>query len=199
MGDAVFFNGSSWISSAGANQGNQPDTSPSQWALLAQQGANGAQGAQGVPGAAGPPGPQGAQGVPGPTGPAGPQGPQGLTGAAGPAGPQGLTGARGPAGPRGAPGPAGPTGPQGPPGPPPTYVTVAQNYVGTINLTCPAGFVAVTASCNQGASIVLNGQLPSPPAGAWVSFLTPNAANATGVHCNIGGGLRSQALLRCSK
>ncbi|HEY6253397.1 MAG TPA: hypothetical protein VI685_25855 [Candidatus Angelobacter sp.] len=153
----MFFNGSSWISSAGANQGNQPDTSPSQWALLAQQGATGA---QGVPGAAGPPGPQGAQGVPGPTGPA---------------------------------------GPQGPPGPPPTYVTVAQNYVGTINLTCPAGFVAVTASCNQGASVVLNGQLPSPPAGAWASFLTPSAANATGVHCNIGGGLRSQALLRCSK
>jgi len=100
IGDTVFFNGSSYISLVSSNTGNEPDTSPTQWGLLAQQGATGAQGPQGLTGAIGPAGPMGATGPAGPVGPAGP---------IGPAGPAGPTGANGPQG------PAGPQGPQGPP------------------------------------------------------------------------------------
>jgi hypothetical protein len=57
-GDAVFFNGSSYISLSGGNTGNTPPAAP--WALLAQQGATG-----GV-------GPKGSTGSTGSTGPAGP-------------------------------------------------------------------------------------------------------------------------------
>ena len=55
----MFYNGSSYVSLTNGNIGNQPNTSPTQWALLAQQGATGATG---------------------PAGPAGPQGPQGPAG-----------------------------------------------------------------------------------------------------------------------
>src|SRR5579871_2994674 len=102
MGDAVFYNGSSYISLVANNQGNEPDTSTTQWAVLAQQGATGAagpQGAQGLTGAMGPQGPAGPQGVPGPAGAAGPAGPMGSPGpqgSAGPAGPQGAVGPQGP-------------------------------------------------------------------------------------------------------
>src|SRR5213593_4604023 len=76
-GDAVFFNGSSYISLVEANDGNQPDTSVA-WALLAQQGLTGATGTQGL---------EGAQGPAGAIGPDGPQGPQGIQGPQGVAGP----------------------------------------------------------------------------------------------------------------
>src|SRR6185503_1094914 len=72
-GDAVFFNGSSYISLSNGNTGNTP-TSGAPWALLAQQGATGPQGLLGLQG------PQGLQGV---------QGPQGLQGLQGPVGPTG--------------------------------------------------------------------------------------------------------------
>ena len=85
LGDAVFFNGSSYISLVSSNINHQPDTAPAQWSLLSQQGATGA------------------------TGPAGPTGATGVTGAAGP------VGAPGPAGPAGSTGATGPQGPQGPP------------------------------------------------------------------------------------
>jgi len=65
LGDAVSFNGSSYISLVAGNVGFQPDISNVKWALLAQAGATGA------------------------TGPAGPTGPTGATGATGPAGPAG--------------------------------------------------------------------------------------------------------------
>jgi hypothetical protein len=71
-----------------SNSANEPDTSPTQWAVLAAKGDTGATGAQG------------------------PQGIQGLTGATGSTGPQGV---QGPAGDTGATGAAGATGPQGPP------------------------------------------------------------------------------------
>ena len=99
-GDTVFFNGSAYISLTGSNTGNTPSSSPTQWALLAQQGSTGTTGATGVPG------PQGLQGL---TGAQGPAGPTGATGAAGPQGTTGPTGATGPQGPQGS------TGPQGPP------------------------------------------------------------------------------------
>jgi hypothetical protein len=94
IGGAVFFQGSSYISKVNSNLNNQPDLSPTQWALLAQQGGVGPTGPTGVTGAQGP------QGI---------QGPTGLTGATG------ATGAQGPLGPTGATGTQGATGPQGPP------------------------------------------------------------------------------------
>jgi hypothetical protein len=90
--DVVCFNGSSWFSLVGKNQGNAPDVSAAYWTLVARKGDTGAAGPTGL------------------QGPAGPAGTQGNTGAAGPAGPQGDTGAAGPQG------PVGPQGPQGPPG-----------------------------------------------------------------------------------
>jgi hypothetical protein len=88
VSDAVNFNGSSYVSiQAGTN--HQPDTSPSFWSSLAQEGATGAAGASGASGPQGPQGPTGATGATGSAGPAGatgPQGPQGASGATGPAG-----------------------------------------------------------------------------------------------------------------
>jgi Collagen triple helix repeat (20 copies) len=128
-----------------------------------------------------------------------------VDGAPGPAGPPGLQGPAGPAGAKGAVGPTGPqgpVGPQGPAGPAGTtgYVTVAQNYTGSIDLTCPAGYKAVVASCRAGLDTVINDRAPSPPGGSWASYLVPSAAAATGVHCSLAGlQPQSQALLRCSK
>jgi hypothetical protein len=86
------------------------------------------------------------------------------------------------------------------PGPPAIIaVSVAKNYAGLTNLSCPAGYTAIVASCDAGASVVINGQGPAPPAGAWLSWLTPTASAATGVHCNLGNAaLQSQAILRCA-
>ena len=47
LNDAVFYNGSSYVSLQGSNTGNEPDTSASFWSLLAQQGARCATGAAG--------------------------------------------------------------------------------------------------------------------------------------------------------
>jgi hypothetical protein len=110
----------------------------------------------------------------------------------------------GPQGPTGPQGPQGPTGPQGPQGPSgvTAYFTVTQNYITSVDLICPSGYMAVAATCDAGASVVLHGQLPSPPTGTWVSYLTPSTPNdsaATGLHCSIGTGVSSQANLRCSK
>ena len=85
VNDGVQFNGTSYIA-VQAGTGQQPDTSPTFWSVLAQEGGTG------PAGATGPAGPQG------PSGSAGPTGPQGVTGANGLTGPQGPTGASGPAG-----------------------------------------------------------------------------------------------------
>lgn len=107
-------------------------------------------------------------------------------------------GPQGPPGPQGPQGPQGPAGPQGPSGIT-SYVTVAQNYTTSADLACPSGYMAVAATCDAGASVILHAQTPAPPAGSWASYLTPNASSATGLHCNIGTGVSSQANLRCSK
>ncbi|MDE1175683.1 MAG: DNRLRE domain-containing protein [Edaphobacter sp.] len=83
LGDAVFFNGSSYVSLVGGNTAHQPNTAPTFWSPLAQQGAAGAAGT------AGPIGPQGLQGIQGVVGPAGSTGATGAAGAAGATGPQG--------------------------------------------------------------------------------------------------------------
>ena len=77
LNDAVFYNGSAYVSLQGANTGHQPDTSVTFWSLVAQQGAIGPSGPSGPAGSIGPIGPQGATGA---TGPAGPQGPAGSGG-----------------------------------------------------------------------------------------------------------------------
>ena len=92
LGDAILYNGSSYISLTGDNTGNPPDVSPDDWDLLAQRGDTGATGPAGVQG------PMGEQGPPGPPGPAGPEGPVGPQGPAGPQGPQGPKGADGTSG-----------------------------------------------------------------------------------------------------
>ncbi len=109
-GDAVSFNGSSYISLIDSNTGNPPDTSPTDWDLIAQRGDTGATGPTGATGATG------EQGPVGPQGPAGPTGAQGEQGPIGPQGPQGPPGPIGPIGPMGPPGPPGPQGPAGPAG-----------------------------------------------------------------------------------
>ena len=79
-GDAVSFNGSSYISLASGNTGNEPDISASVWSVMAAQGAAGPAGVMGAPGATGPTGPTGTTGAVGPTGATGPQGSPGLNG-----------------------------------------------------------------------------------------------------------------------
>jgi hypothetical protein len=69
-GDAVRFNGTSYVSLIGGNTGIQPDSSDS-WDVLAEKGD------QGLPG---PPGPTGAPGPTGPTGATGPPGADGVSG-----------------------------------------------------------------------------------------------------------------------
>src|SRR5215472_7717801 len=88
-GDAVFYNGSSYVASA-ATTGTAPPAAP--WQLLAQQGATGAQGPQGNVGPTGPQGATGATGAQGATGATGPQGPQGAQGATGATGATGVPG-----------------------------------------------------------------------------------------------------------
>lgn len=115
--DAVFRNGSSYRSLAGANQGNDPESSPGSWGLLAPEGSPGATGATGPQGASGPQGNQGPDGSIGTQGPDGPAGPQGSPGSQGPDGPIGNPGPQGPAGNQGPDGPQGLIGFQGPQGP----------------------------------------------------------------------------------
>ena len=105
INDAVSLGGTSYLSLTADNLNNPPDSSPSDWAILALEGA------------AGPTGAAGATGATGATGSAGATGPQGVTGTTCAAGNTGTTGATGPTGPTGAvstvPGPAGPTGSTG--------------------------------------------------------------------------------------
>jgi hypothetical protein len=123
-------------------------------------------------------------GPPGPAGPAGPTGPAGQKGDTGSPGPQGLQGVPGPTGPSGA----------------ATMTTVQVNYSGSVNASCPAGYYVVAASCNSGASVVINGQTPAPPGGVYGDYLTPSVGAATGVYCNLGSVFNSsQAVLRCGK
>jgi hypothetical protein len=50
QGDIVAYNSSSYVSLINSNTGNEPDTNPSDWALLAAQGPTGATGATGAAG-----------------------------------------------------------------------------------------------------------------------------------------------------
>ena len=114
--DSVSFNGSSYVSLVDSNTGNSPDSSPAEWALIAQKGdraipapmvltvPHGSAGRAGCRRTARTAGCRGADGPAGATGATGAQGPQGPIGPIGPQGPAGATGATGAQGP---PGPAG--------------------------------------------------------------------------------------------
>ena len=138
--DAVGYGGASYFCIANIGPvPTTPDLDPTNWALLASQGAVGQQGAQG---------PQGLQGIQGPSGAAaaqGIQGVQGLTGPTGATGPQGLPGAQGVAGVNGAQGPIGPTGPTGA-----TGAQGIQGVQGTAGTVGPAGLTWVGIWSNLG-------------------------------------------------
>ena len=127
---------------------------PLTWSQTGQTGPSGATGAQGPTGPAGQQGPTGQSGPQGQKGDTGPQGAVGATGLAGAPGPKGDTGDPGTDGAQGQTGPTGPTGPAGPPGPTgsgavklanptPQQVTVPAGTQQTVDVTCPAGAVAI--------------------------------------------------------
>jgi len=92
LNDSVSYRGSTYISLSGylyssPNTGNEPDTSPINWGLLASIGGVGPQGPIGPAGTAGARGPIG---LTGPAGTTGPQGPAGPTGQAGVPGANGI-------------------------------------------------------------------------------------------------------------
>jgi hypothetical protein len=92
--DGVSYNGSSYVAIA-TNVNHPPDTHPTEWQLIAQQGAVGPTGPQGVIGPAGPTGSQGPTGATGSQGPAGATGPPGPTTVSGDAGNTAMLGTDG--------------------------------------------------------------------------------------------------------
>jgi len=88
--DAVGFNGASWfcLNAVGPSASN-PLIDPTNWALLASEGAVGPAGPTGASGVAG------AAGATGPQGPTGSTGSQGIQGITGPTGAQGIQGIQG--------------------------------------------------------------------------------------------------------
>jgi hypothetical protein len=81
-----------------------------------------------------------------------------------------------------------------------SFVTVGRRYTGVVDLSCPAGYVAVVATCNQDVSTVIHDRSIAPVIGSWVFYLTPNASAATGVHCDLVSPFSSStAFIRCVK
>ncbi|KQQ14670.1 hypothetical protein ASF53_08565 [Methylobacterium sp. Leaf123] len=124
-------------------------------------GPQGSAGLQGPPGAAGPkgePGPKGEQGPKGETGPKGEAGLAGPPGAPGPKGDQGLkgeAGAKGERGPKGDPGPKGETAATVSA---PFRVVRARACTDTgCALSCDAGEVLASATCQTGGAATLDG------------------------------------------
>ncbi len=183
IGDAVSFNGSSYIALL-PSTGVTPVVGLN-WSIMASQGI------QGLIGPAGPIGPQGIQGL---IGPEGPIGLTGLTGPAGPLGPQGIPGLLGPEGPIGLTGPAGPIGPQGLQGIPGVGgVLAAVSAIGT------GGTVNSVTGLVCGSNSVLTGSSISHTAGTDTFTLsdaglyrvefsaTPLAAVAAGFQVQLNG------------
>ncbi|GGG83898.1 DNRLRE domain-containing protein [Edaphobacter dinghuensis] len=182
-GDAVFYNGSSYISLQNANTGNQPNTTPAQWSLLAEQGAAGATGAAGLQG---PIGPQGIQGLQGPIGPIGP------TGAAGIQGPIGPTGTTGVAGPTGATGATGPAGPQGPTGPPMSFVGTWNNStiynIGNAVYENGTSYIALATNLGVDPAVDVAGS-----GGTWAVLAKAGSAGTVSVGTTVTGASGTSA------
>jgi Collagen triple helix repeat (20 copies) len=174
--DVVVFASSGYVATA-ANTAQEPDTSPSFWALMVPPGPTGATGA------VGPQGPQGPVGPIGLTGPAGPTGPQGVAGPVGATGAQGPQGPVGPIGPTGAIGATGPVGPQGPAGP--TGMTGAQGPVGATGPSGPTGPAGPTGPPGAGGFFGTNIAIP---AGQGTFFVAPNGTNQVDAEATSVGG-----------
>jgi concanavalin A-like lectin/glucanase superfamily protein/collagen triple helix repeat protein len=177
-GDAVAFNGSSYVSLTNTNTGNVPDTSPASWGLIAQRGNTGATGNQGLIGPQGATGATGAQGPIGPSGPVGSQGPTGATGAQGPVGPPGPVGPQGPTGVIGATGTAGANGTSG--------SAIGGNYPNTGNNNFLMPWGATTSGTEANVSV----PLPSGTASKLVVNLTaaPGAGGSATIRIRKNGG-----------
>jgi uncharacterized protein (TIGR03437 family) len=114
-GSIVFYQGSTYQSTANNNLGNSPSAGLP-WTLIAQQGATGPTGSTGVAGVTGSTGAAGSTGTVGATGAVGAAGVTsavGATGASGSTGPAGVAGATGANGATGSAGAAGATGANG--------------------------------------------------------------------------------------
>lgn len=153
VNDAVSLGGTSYLSLIDANLNNDPETSPSAWAILALEGDTGPTGATGATGAAGATGPTGATGDVGPTGSTGANGTIGADGATGPTGADGVAG---PTGPTGADGATGATGAAGggaifasSSGSAATATTVAGGFSGTVAVLPLSG-----STSDSGVSVV---------------------------------------------
>lgn len=171
INNAVFWNGSTYISLAGSNTNHNPETdsgvgvSGTWWADVAIQGATGPQGVAGATGptgatgAAGTTGATGPTGLSGPTGPTGPAGPTGATGAAGSTGAtgsqgiQGATGATGSQGIQGATGATGPTGATGATGPSGSIIWFGGSTAPTGWLSCDGSLISRTTYATLFAAI----------------------------------------------
>lgn len=183
LGQAVYYNGSSYVSRVNSNVNNVPVSSPTQWGVLAVMGDTGPTGPQGFQGPAG--GPQG------PTGPQGAVGAQGVAGPQGVVGPQGaastVPGPQGPTGPQGVAGPQGLTGPQGPQGPTGSVGTITLDSLNDVVVATPLEFQSIvydgTNWVNGYASTVTwarNDEATTLTTGTVVY-----ASGATGDHANV--------------
>ena len=174
LGDAVFWNGGSYVSLLASNRGNTPDATPGAWGALALQGAVGAVGPAGSAGATG------VTGVAGPVGSAGLQGPQGVAGIVGSAGMAGATGPAGPTGSQGATGGAGVAGPAGAQGLPGSNGTTGLQ--GPLGATGPVGPVGMSFQGAYSSAVNYSvGQGVLWQGSGWVSLLNGNAGNAPDV------------------
>jgi collagen type I alpha len=209
-GSIVYYQGSTYQSTANNNLGSTPSAGPP-WTLIAQQGATGPTGSTGAAGVTGSTGAigttgavgaTGAAGATGVTGPAGATGVIGVTGAigatgvAGPTGPAGVAGATGangangttgPAGVAGATGPAGIAGPTGAAGLPgangATGATGSLSQVTIYGLGSTYGQGAVVFYQGSTYQSQTNGNLGNlPSSGApWTLIAQAGAAGSTGV------------------
>ena len=168
--DAVSLGSSSYISLIADNLGNDPETSPAAWGILALEGAAGPTGeigATGPTGEAGSTGPTGEAGVTGPTGDLGPAGPTGETGADGADGVTGPTGADGVTGPTGATGPTGSAGGgaifSSSSGEPAVATTIAGGLEGTATVLPLSGSTSETGVSIIGGTIDLTGITTGQP------------------------------------
>ncbi len=185
--DAVSYNGSSYVSLTNGNTANEPNGSPSDWALLAQAGAAGATGVAGAPGATGAastaPGPTGATGAAGTNGTNGVTGATGSTGTRGVAGPTGPQGANGLNGNNGLDGTAGATGPTGATGTQGLFWNGVWSMTATYNLND-----AVTYNGSSYISVTNNNTGNTPPSvGNWQLVAAMGAAGVTGATSTVAG------------
>ncbi|WP_216843044.1 DNRLRE domain-containing protein [Granulicella sp. S190] len=173
-------NGSTYISLGNGNQGFDPPTNSSRWALIAQAGATGATGAIGPQGVTGTIGPAGPIGLTGSTGSQGPAGATGASGATGPAGPIGLTGPTGATGAQGLIGPTGPTGATGATG---TFSFASNFATATVYAQGQVVFCATACSTNGSSYISLvNGNQGFDPPTSNVKWALIAQAGANGTN-----------------